>query len=305
MTIPYATLAQAQTELSAQNTAATTEALNYLQQALFFVSDRINKEFPIGDVPGLYMEFAPRVDTRYYDAYGIHINDFERLLFLDYPLLSPTMVTISNNELTLNTQYVPEPRNNTPIASLRRKAASFGWAAGWGVPSIEWQDAIQVTGVWGFRTRYAMEGWLASLDSIQNVGGINASATSITVTDADGANGNGITPRFSPGALLLIETEYLLVTAVNTTSNVLTVRRGMNGSTAASHAQSTAINLWQAEDAIVRATLRWVDLLYARRGAFDKTTFDGMSTTEFPEDMPGDVSAILRSIPLWTPVGAA
>jgi len=57
------------------------------------------------------------------------------------------------------------------------------------------------------------------------------SATSITVDDGS---------KFQPGHIILIESEYLWVSAVNTTTNVLTVTRGFSG-TAASHADNTAV----------------------------------------------------------------
>jgi hypothetical protein len=117
-----------------------------------------------------------------------------------------------------------------------------------------------VTGKWGWHDRWA-EAWRSSSDTVQN-NPLSSGATTITVADADGTDAENESPRFQVGHLLKIENEYLRVLAVNTATNVLTVLRGVNGTTAASHSQNTAISVYQPALDAMQLNLRWASWLY-------------------------------------------
>jgi hypothetical protein len=69
------------------------------------------------------------------------------------------------------------------------------------------------------------------------------------------------------GHALLIDTEQMYVQSYS--SNTLTVVRGVNGTTAASHAGSTAIDIYQYPGAIAEATIIQAARLWRRRdGAY-------------------------------------
>jgi hypothetical protein len=110
--------------------------------------------------------------------------------------------------------------------------------------SFVWDDtrelAVTVTGIWGWHDRWS-SAWRSSADTVQN-NPLSSGATAITVADADAADAETESPRFQVGHLLKIEDEYLRVLAVNTSTNVLAVQRGANGTTPASHAQNTPID---------------------------------------------------------------
>lgn len=125
-------------------------------------------------------------------------------------------------------------------------------------------ESVALVGIWGYHNNPA-EMWLDSGDTVQTGGGINSSATSITVSNADGLNPNGV-KRFETLQYLQIEDEYLLVTAINTGTNVLTVKRGVNGSTAAAHAQGVAIETFVPDTLFESATRRRVVYLYNNPG---------------------------------------
>jgi hypothetical protein len=122
------------------------------------------------------------------------------------------------------------------------------------------QRTVKVVGVLGWHADYAAA-WELSGDSVQDGSGISASATTVTVADADGVDARGETPRFSVGDLLRAESEYLTVAGVNTTTNALTVNRAAAGSTAASHAKNTLLYKFRPDDAACYATIvqaaRW------------------------------------------------
>lgn len=101
---------------------------------------------------------------------------------------------------------------------------------------------------------------------------LSSGATTLTVSDADGTDVDGVSPRFQVGHLLRIESEYLRVIAVDTGTNQLTVQRGVHGTTAASHAQDTAIETYQPVPAIRDLCMRYAELLYRSIGIFDTET---------------------------------
>lgn len=72
-------------------------------------------------------------------------------------------------------------------------------------------------------------------------GGITALQTTLTVTDADGADALG-NLRFAVGDILQIEQERLWVMEVDTSADTLVVRRGVLDTPAAAHTAGVAIN---------------------------------------------------------------
>jgi hypothetical protein len=129
---------------------------------------------------------------------------------------------------------------------------------------LEWYRgprAAKVAGVWGWHSNYD-EAWENSQDTVQNASGILAGATSITVSDADGLDLSGYTPRFQHGQLLLIGSEqFALGTVVAATTNTLTVVGAQHGTTAAIHAKAATISIWRPDSLVKQATiaqaLRW------------------------------------------------
>ena len=284
----YTDLAHVRVEIKA--TAADTSGDAYVLDAIRQVCARIDK------VVGY--EFAPRLKERLFDAEGCFISADHRLLLLDEPLLAVTTLvnaldeTLTTGDYTLHTMEAR--RGTTPYDAVRLTDKDASWSDYDDNNGPE--EAISITGTWGFHRHYA-DAWLASGDAVANGGGINASVTSITVSDADGADAEAWTPRFSPGQLIQIGTEWLSVEAVNVTTNVLTVRRGQRGSTAAVHAAAAPISIWRADELIQRAAIRWVAFIYARRGVFEQVSYDGVATVRFPASMPQEVQDILDDYP--------
>jgi hypothetical protein len=118
------------------------------------------------------------------------------------------------------------------------------------------EESVQVRGIWGYHPNWA-KAWLNSGDTVQN-NPLSSTATSLTVLDADAGN----PPRFQLGQLLRIESEYLRVTAINSSTNVLTVERGAEGTTAVTHVLNTAIAIYQLPEDIALLAIRWALWLY-------------------------------------------
>ena len=151
-------------------------------------------------------------------------------------------------------------------------------------------QALQVTGIWGFHDNWS-EAWRDTADTVED-NPLSSSATTITVNDADGSDSADLSPRFQVGQLLKIEDEYLHVTAVDTTSNELTVIRGVRGTTAASHAQNTAISVYVPPQDIQALCLRWATWLYQQVNAGIGAGADWL----YPPDLPGDMATMAECL---------
>jgi hypothetical protein len=131
----------------------------------------------------------------------------------------------------------------------------------------EWEftnlhSRIIVTGVWGFTRNYA-RAWGNSLDTLA-AAVISATATAITVNNADGLDDRAET-RFQVGDYLLIGTEQMQVRDIDTDTNVLTVLRGVNGTTAATHLISAAISVWRQNEDVRWATSQIAVWMYKNK----------------------------------------
>lgn len=123
-------------------------------------------------------------------------------------------------------------------------------------------SALTVTGLWAYHPDWLIA-WADSGDSVQDAS-LTASATTITVTDADA----GSSPRFQVGQLIRLEDEYLHIIVIDTATNILTVKRGVNGTTASTHANATQIDIYQMPADIAQLTIRWALWLYREPDSF-------------------------------------
>lgn len=285
MTIRYGTLDGVKSELKssdAGNNAITTAQEARLFYYLLYVSKRIDQ------LAGY--EFVPRIETRDFLVTLDRVNSELNTFYMGKPLLALSAVTVGTTALTLTTNVVTYPSNaQYPYMHLRLK----GWTRRWYDYCTEDYDPlfVSIAGIWGYRSRYATEGWVKYDDVTTS--DITASQTTVVVADADGSDPFGATPRFSPGQLLRIGTEYCEVTAVNTGTNTLTLRRGVNGSTAAAHTVGDDIDVWQVEEDIRRVVERQATMLFARRGAFQTAEITDIGTIVYPADMLAELYAVV------------
>jgi hypothetical protein len=174
-------------------------------------------------------------------------------LLLDDDLLELTGLTNGDGSAIFLGDVLALPANG-PISILR---LTGGNAFIWDETPLH---AITITGLWGWHDRWA-EAWRNTSDTVQN-NPLTSGATTITVSDADGADAETETPRFQVGHLIRVDSEYIRVLAVNTSTNVLTVQRGVAGTTAASHTQNTPIDSFQPAPDAQMLHLRYAAWLY-------------------------------------------
>lgn len=114
---------------------------------------------------------------------------------------------------------------------------------------------------------------------------LSASATLITVTAAGS--------KFSIGQTLLLESEQVWISDIS--SSGLTVTRGVNGTTAASHVQGTVINRYVYDPKVVKATMAQAGDDWMRRN----TAYARVESPSF-----GSFSTIPRGVhpDVWTAI---
>lgn len=218
MDIPLTTLDAVKAQMKATTTDAPDDSL--IMELIMAATDFIHAF--------CHRQFLPRVATRVFDvpASGLVLDLHDDLLTLD---------TLTNGDGTVITSgYRLQSPNLYPKWRIELLATA---GTVWTYTSAP-QEAISVAGIWGYHEAWP-HAWIDTLETVP-VGGLTSGASSFTALDADGKDARYQT-RFEVGKLLKIESEYLRIVAVNTTTNVVTVLRGQAGTTAAAHAQSTAI----------------------------------------------------------------
>lgn len=230
--------------------------------------------------------FVPYRATKTFDASGDHIDG--AALYLREDLLAVTTLTNGDGSTIASSAYTLRPSNLYPKSRLELLlSGGVGWAF-----TTDYQDAIAIDGIWGFHDDW-LNAWVDTQDTVP-AGGITAAATAITVADADGRDAQYRT-RFQTGGLLRIEDEYLIIHAIDTDTNTLTVARGQRGTTAAIHAEDTAIERYAIMRDVEQAATALAVWLYRNRETVgDKLQFlDGniILSNEVPRHIQQVVAA--------------
>lgn len=189
----------------------------------------------------------PRLETRTIIPNRMTVKAAKRLLVLPAPLLELDSVTINGTAVTVGTdvyQYLEDDISPARYLRLADTCRLDWYGAGTTAACSSDEPEITVTGLWGWRERYATEGW-TTVDSLLTAGGIDTDDTLLTVGDADGLTLNMVTPRFAVGDLIRVDDELMRVTAVTgSTTNTVAVLRAQQGTAAAAHAESAPIKTW-------------------------------------------------------------
>ena len=223
----YATLGMIKSDLSIASATTTydTRLFDVLEVASRTVDTWCHRKF--------FGELA----TRYFPGSGSP-------LFLD-DLLSITASSFKLDEdgngtfeVTLaTTDYILCPLNGFPKTYV--KVAPDGDYGGFAAGQPK---GVEIAGLWGYGSETDATPYRLSTTTLN--GDHNASTTSIAVVSG--------TP-FSAGHTILIDSEQMDLTAVS--SNTLTVVRGINSTTAATHSTGATVYIWEYPRPIIQATL--------------------------------------------------
>jgi len=229
--------------------------------------------------------FLPYTEARKFLVSSDRVNSALNTFRLDGALLALTALAIGSSALTVGTTVTlwPDP-DMPPFRDLRLVDTSwYGYCTSDGAPTF-----VTATGVWGLHRDYA-NAWLKVDDLAAD---ITASATSLTVADADGTDDNGIAPRLSEGQIIRLDSELMVVRTVNTGTNTLTVQRGALGTTAAAHTTGADVEVWQVEEPIRHVVARQAAFIRARQGAYTTMQSDGITEVRYPPDLLAELRAV-------------
>ena len=217
--------------------------------------------------------FLPRVATRYYDANGLGDT-----LMLGHDLASVTTFTNGDGDVFTSAQYHLYPVSGPPYSWIELDSSRgilFEY-------STTPQRAISIVGLWG---------WAETLLSTGTTAAAIATTTTTTVTPSSMAD-------FEVGDMLKVESEYMYV-RVNGAST-LTVVRGFNGSTAATHSASTAIYWVRPPDGIHRIATRLTAWYMRQKDApFETSGYPATGLVSVPAELPLDIKGDLHPWVRW------
>ena len=205
--------------------------------------------------------FAPRYETRQYSVpYAVHDLAMRRYpsshLGLDMDLLE--VVTLDTGQGIIDSDgYFLLEHNLYPKNIIALNPPNY-WGGGYGGGSIGRYDSpvLLVTGFWGYADYgYPYEFWVDTAATIE-AGGITATQTVLTVTDATIEDDLGHT-SFEQGRLLRVDNELMEIIVVNDpAANNVTVRRGVRGTIKVAHDEGTTITKWRVEEDIQEVCLQ-------------------------------------------------
>lgn len=276
----YCTLAEARREHKATSTADDNILLSYVRQT----TARVNR---LMLARAQWPYFGPSVEARQLLMDARYINSRLNTLKLDRPLLSLTAAVA--HETTVTDVAEGYPLTETPYHWVRITSSGLRW---WAYASGCDPAYATITGIWGYHSDYA-NAW-------QEVDELAANAlvgdTTITVTDIDGVDAYGLTPRISTGSLLKIGDgeEFLEVTATDASTDIATVSRAVNGTTAEAYTSGDTVYVFQVEESIRRVVARQAGMIYARRGAYETSYLDGIGQTNYPQDLLNELARVVQ-----------
>lgn len=223
--------------------------------------------------------FYPSVET-----HSLNVPD-GRGLYLDDDLLAITTLTNGDGTVITSTDYILLPSRAYPkYAIALTESTNTYWETD---SSTNSEQVIDVLGYWGCHRDYASRAWL-NATTLNEGAQLNATDTTFTVLSR---------AKIKIGNIIKIENELMIVTGLNA-SDVTVWQRGDNGSTAATHADLTAVYVWQVEPQIEMACKLIVTNMYHNR--FGSNTTGTATVTSFgvvlaPEDIPASVHKIVAS----------
>lgn len=192
--------------------------------------------------------FGPWIGTKSYDG------DARDVLWLRADLASLTTLSIAAAQT--DTPVTPTVETDFYLAGLSSYEAPFRKIIlhGDGTPTLFGRGyrTTQVTGTWSYpyRTR---------LLSVTTAEALDDSETEVDVSGLTG---------LSPGVTILVESEQMYITATtDSVADSITVERGVNGTTAATHTTAAAIRRYVYDASVHTLALRLAEKRWKARDA--------------------------------------
>jgi len=271
----YCTLADAKATMRADSTLDDALLLSLIGQVSARIDLLMSTNTPY---------FQPYTDALEFEVVAQRVDSGRNAFILPpgSPLLALTSVLLNGAAVTASAH----PATRSPISMIRRTDGGSWYENGTDDP-----PTVVITGVWGYHRRYA-QAW-SVVDALA-AAVISTTATTITVADVDGDDEYGFNPRISAGNLAKVDDEIMEVISTNTATNVVTVRRGQNGTTAATHLIAATVSVFRPEEPIRRVTARQAGMWYARMGAYEQQTITDVGVVTYPADLLSELRGVLQ-----------
>lgn len=275
----YASLGEIKWQMSAGTASSTTNddmVLALARAASAYVDRAFQVRRPY---------FFPYSETRQFRVSGYHVNSYDNTFTFKDNLLALTTLSVAGQAIAAVEAW---PTLSSPYHYLRLTNSSDSWSAYCGTDGSP--NFATIAGIWGMHRDYA-NAWLA-VDALA-AAITTTTATTFTVASVSGYDANYRTPRLSAGQLIQIDSEWMEVTHTDSATNTVTVRRGVNGTTAATHLINAVVSVWQVEDTIRNEVARQVGYMYERRGAYENATIDSIGLMQFPPVVVASLAAAI------------
>jgi hypothetical protein len=248
--------------------------------------------------------FGPLTETRYYDIGSGSLRNSPQyqtmaitddiktsmstpgVVPLDAWIVSPTTVTSYGatdraTSETLTEGYANDfflmPYNFTPKTILKlNEDTTKGFDSG--------QQTLSILGSWGYTADTVS---VTTSDAIAST-----TATSASVTSAS---------NLGPAQTILIDSEQLYITSIS--GNTLTVERGVNGSTAATHSGGASLYRYDYPELIVQACLDLAKIVFRDRDLGAVTTIG--SGDAAITSAAGEINSILMTLDQYQVTGTS
>ncbi len=232
--------------------------------------------------------FYPISEKRYFTA----MRGDE--LWIDDLISITTLITDEDADRTYETTWAATDFDLNPFNAVGSQNRITITPNGNNAFPIRTARGIEVDGVWGT----AEDRVAAYEDSGQDVqdNPLASGATAITAENVDADDSFGISPTFSEGQLLRVESEFFEVVTVAKSTETLTVIGARNGSTAASHVQNSDIEIWRPPAPIRQAAaIMAVRIMQrAQQGYADARANPELGQLQFVRRMDPEAKALLE-----------
>lgn len=229
-----------------------------------------------------YIDLQSR--RRFYPLIDEHLFDIPsgRTIYLDDDLLQ--VITFSNGDDSAITEYVLQGRDSPYWSISLRDISNVSWLTNSGGSS---EQVIGLLGYWGYHDQYTQRAWA-------QVGTLSAAISDTTTAAFSATTGHSITA----GNILKIDNEiYNVITAA--TNTITPIKRGDNGSTAATHSNSAPIYAWQPMEGAKMSVLEISNSAYKKRfgqSTGESATITGAGVVLTPRDIPATAQAFIKSM---------
>jgi hypothetical protein len=272
MTAPLATPLVQLSEVQAEaNIAAATDAYNRVRTWIVEASAALQGVCK--------RRFDHRIDTLYHTplhhGYGGDLLSAYDLLLADD---LQSVVAITNGDSSaISSGYTLEPRGVTTKTRVRLNSTG---AVTWTYSAVDAQGSVAVQGVWGYGGDWT--------DTGTTLNGAIVSTSAVTFTSSAGTS-------LEVGMVLKVDSEYMYVSAIS--SNTITVTRGYNGSTAATHLTAAVVYRFVAHPVVAHIVKRLVIYFMERQKSplFGQVVVNDLSFPITTDQWPKDVWATIKT----------